>query len=116
MSADHVRVPALMCGCGLNPAGLLFNPDTPPEMLWRVLVNMLKESGPATCPHCGRAIRIGTVRLDELKRARNGWAALHPEFAQLLEDLRQYRLRHAKKHQLSTGKAHSVRDLLLGKE
>jgi hypothetical protein len=118
VNKNRAETPALTCGCGLSPATLVFNPDTPPDVLLRVLSNMLKDSGPATCPHCGRAIRIGMVRLDELKRTRNAWAVLHPEFAELLEDLKQYRLRCAKERRTRQplSKAYSARDLLLGKE
>jgi hypothetical protein len=33
VNEDHVRVSALTCGCGVNPATLVFNLDAPPKVL-----------------------------------------------------------------------------------
>lgn len=99
MNEDRVRVPALTCGCGVNPAMFIFNLDAPPEKLQKAISRswtVLKSASP-TCRSCGEDITIREVWLDELEGAKHVWAVLHPDFASLARDLQQYQHRHAKK-------------------
>jgi hypothetical protein len=97
MNHEHVRVPALTCGCGINPGTFVFNLDAPPEVVRKVfsMMRVMFDKNPPVCKGCGEAVRVGEVWLDELKKTRNAWLAISPEYASLMRDLEQHHRQHA---------------------
>jgi hypothetical protein len=55
VNEDHARVPALICGCGINPATLVFNLDAPPKALHKTFSRIRKilDDSSLVCKGCG---------------------------------------------------------------